>query len=404
MITKINNISFTSQMLDMYIQKKQPTKTSSQKTQNMSASSAFYLPQKTDYKINAPEFNLETIEFPNNAQLLLDENSAFKTPTFSVELTTPKDFINNSAQNAILFNILNKRFSSEDFDFSFNTMTITSKRQNDSIEDYLQKVLGSIFTKPSQKEFDEAKKIAIASSSNQNEYKNAINAYYNLKAPSTEELQKTTFDYVKNIYEVFLQNAQLKVVVTTQKNQVKDIIAKLPQTKKVSAEQNLPSDNQNKTKAIPRKENMPAQRLYCLQNNPTIADEVYFSLIVEILNDRLNKENMPATISSYKNDSESLILLEAEKEDTIDTLINSLKSKPITQEELDNVKSKIKNKFEQDFNSELYRNMYILKNYSDKPLKIEKFTNAINKASILQLQELLKNMLSNNVVKTEEKN
>ena len=48
--------------------------------------------------------------------------------------------------------------------------------------------------------------------------------------------------------------------------------------------------------------------------------------------------------------------------------------------------------------------MYILKNYSDKPLKIEKFTNAINKASILQLQELLKNMLSNNVVKTEEKN
>ena len=327
MITKINNISFTSQMLDMYIQKKQPTKTSSQKTQNMSASSAFYLPQKTDYKINAPEFNLETIEFPNNAQLLLDENSAFKTPTFSVELTTPKDFINNSAQNTILFNILNKRFSSEDFDFSFNTMTITSKRQNDSIEDYLRKVLGSIFTKPSQKEFDEAKKIAIASSSNQNEYKNAINAYYNLKAPSTEELQKTTFDDVKNIYEVFLQNAQLKVVVTTQKNQVKDIIAKLPQTKKVSAEQNLPSDNQNKTKAIPRKENMPAQRLYCLQNNPTIADEVYFSLIVEILNDRLNKENMPATISSYKNDSESLILLEAEKEDTIDTLINSLKSK-----------------------------------------------------------------------------
>ena len=39
-----------------------------------------------------------------------------------------------------------------------------------------------------------------------------------------------------------------------------------------------------------------------------------------------------------------------------------------------------------------------------KSLKIEKFTNAINKASILQLQELLKNMLSNNVVKTEEKN
>ena len=147
---------------------------------------------------------------------------------------------------------------------------------------------------------------------------------------------------------------------------------------------------------------MPAQRLYCLQNNPTIADEVYFSLIVEILNDRLNEENVPATISSYKNDSESLMLLEAEKEDTIDTLINSLKSKPITQKELDNAKSKIKNKFEQDFNSELYRNMYILKNYSDKSLKIEKFTNAINKASILQLQELLKNILSNNVAKTEE--
>ena len=84
---------------------------------------------------------------------------------------------------------------------------------------------------------------------------------------------------------------------------------------------------------------MPAQRLYCLQNNPTIADEVYFSLIVEILNDRLNEENVPATISSYKNDSESLMLLEAEKEDTIDTLINSLKSKPITQKELDNAKA-----------------------------------------------------------------
>ena len=379
---------------------------------------------KTQFKINASEFNIEKSTLKNNVELFVELSDGNNLNVVRLR-TKPSE---KMQQNIIAAEILDKMILNSSLDknsqIDINNFScyedsslygIVSANDKELLEKLTQRIEQLFNPDLSLQNFEKAKSSLIERIKKygytpEEKAKNIVLGRAELKI---EDIEKTTLDDVKKVYNQAVSNSQTKIVISASEkfyndkktdiiNLLENKIPKMQRYTDMPLEVSRTLDKnyrfEDKTKDYPT-----VYKYFAKNNKNTLKDSIKFKILEDIIFGRTlltsndNKNRISCNIENdyveFSIKSEDSSLNAAELERRADDFINSLLNNKITQKELEKAKSYVSGLLTSNLADSDFRNN-IVDDYMSNVISVNEINNILNNITADEINKAAQEIFS----------